>query len=219
MALETLNSAITFPYPPHTQAASTSDSDPEAPRSEPWLKRKRTKRTHHRSEEEYLALCLVMLARGGHAFPEPTSNQSEPSLAYKCGVCDKAFSSYQALGGHKASHRKLMGATADPTSAGSSQRTSGANKVHQCSVCNKMFASGQALGGHKRCHWDGGVSGSTDGGSSSITGGIRERETGLFDLNLPAQPESWADFRTYYKGHNGDEEVESPLAVKPRLFY
>ncbi|KAE8714652.1 arginine N-methyltransferase 2-like [Hibiscus syriacus] len=53
-----------------------------------------------------------MLASGGASInpsqhrsllaPEPTKK-----LNCKCSVCNKAFNSYQALGGHKASHRKL----------------------------------------------------------------------------------------------------------------
>ncbi|GLU20119.1 hypothetical protein SLE2022_363330 [Rubroshorea leprosula] len=125
---------------------------------EPWGKNKRSKRPRIENpptEEEYLALCLLMLARS-------TDHNSPPSppmleLSYKCSVCHKTFSSYQALGGHKASHRKLIGADEQPTnfsttpsSDGTSVNSSG--KTHSCSICYRTFSSGQALGGHKRCH-------------------------------------------------------------------
>ena len=202
----------------------------------PWAKRKRSKRARmdqqlqlqHPSctEEEYLALCLIMLARGGsHAAPAiPTTskpalsdNNSAPlsaaKLTYKCSVCNKAFSSYQALGGHKASHRKLAGAAEDQPASSSVTTTSASNgggRTHECSICHKTFPTGQALGGHKRCHYEGG------GGNSAVTAseGVGSTHTGShrdFDLNLPAFP----DFPTRFFA---DEEVSSPHpSKKPRL--
>ncbi|KAL0652104.1 hypothetical protein Bca4012_094795 [Brassica carinata] len=136
MALDTLNSptsTTTTAPPPFLTEAENLDS---------WTKRKRTKR--HRiidqsdtsSEEEYLAFCLLMLACGSfdgdghHSLPIPIPPSPPPTdhyhREYKCSVCGKSFPSYQALGGHKTSHRK------------------------------PSFPSGQSLGGHKRCHYDGG---------------------------------------------------------------
>ncbi|GFS44170.1 hypothetical protein Acr_00g0088930 [Actinidia rufa] len=122
MALETLNSPT---------ATSFNNENARALRYlEPWAKGKRSKRPRIETpptEEEYLALCLIMLARGGEAYNSApaavhrrhsasTPPQSEVKLVYKCSVCDKEFGSYQALGGHKASHRKH--ACADDQSAG-----------------------------------------------------------------------------------------------------
>ncbi|KAI6689104.1 hypothetical protein NL676_025932 [Syzygium grande] len=87
------------------------------------------------------------------------------AATYRCPVCDKAFSSYQALGGHKASHRKLASAAGNNGAAGDDQQpatsTSAATtssgvsgKAHECSICHKSFPTGQALGGHKRCHYE-----------------------------------------------------------------
>ncbi|KAK1315836.1 Zinc finger protein ZAT10 [Acorus calamus] len=182
----------------------------EFPYLEGWAKKKRTKRPRPPSEEEYLALCLLMLARGGAgvavAAPSPSPDLAiKPS--YKCSVCDKAFHSYQALGGHKASHRKLSGPASDDQSAlsgtGSAASGCGGGRTHQCSVCFKTFPSGQALGGHKRCHYDGGASAAA--ASSSETG--RSSVLCNFDLNLPAAPFV-------------EEEVESPHPLKkPRLSF
>ncbi|KAL0384321.1 UNVERIFIED_CONTAM: Zinc finger protein AZF1 [Sesamum radiatum] len=158
MALEALNSSAP-PHPPLNLSRRFDDAaDPRVVDS--WTKSKRSKRPRgcgDQSEEEYLAVCLVMLARsGGSRYSMTTSAASEegdkstiatttatpgavalpnyvdvkkdqesslaappppPTTAnnsYKCTVCNKAFPSYQALGGHKASHRaKPPTATAD----------------------------------------------------------------------------------------------------------
>ncbi|CAJ1972810.1 unnamed protein product [Sphenostylis stenocarpa] len=217
MALEALNS-------PTTTAPSFPFDDPTIP----WAKRKRSKRSRDNpSEEEYLALCLIMLARGTtattnrHVTAPPQQPTRDPSskLSYKCSVCDKTFPSYQALGGHKASHRKLAGGGTDdqPTStATSSATTAVGGRAHECSICHKSFPTGQALGGHKRCHYEGnGNVNSTSavtasegvGSTHTVSPGHRD-----FDLNIPAFPE----FATKV----GEDEVESPHPVmkKPRLF-
>jgi len=227
MALEALQSPT---------AANPSFSPFEEPNlsylDTPWAKRKRSKRSRmdqHPSctEEEYLALCLIMLARGGShaaaaipttAKPALSDNNSAPlpasKLTYKCSVCNKAFSSYQALGGHKASHRKLAGTADDQPTSSSVTTTSASNgggRTHECSICHKTFPTGQALGGHKRCHYEGG-----GGGNSAVTAseGVGSTHTGShrdFDLNLPAFP----DFPTRFFA---EEEVSSPHpSKKPRL--
>lgn len=181
---------------------------------EQWTKcKKRSKRSrsdlhhnHRLTEEEYLAFCLMLLARDGGDLDSVTVAE-KPS--YKCGVCYKTFSSYQALGGHKASHRSLYGGGENDKSTPST-----AVKSHVCSVCGKSFATGQALGGHKRCHYEGkngggvssSVSNSEDVGSTShVSSGHRG-----FDLNIPPIPE--------FSMVNGDEEVMSPMPAKKLRF-
>lgn len=192
-----------------------------------WTKGKRSIR--HRmdkptEEEEYLALCLIMLARGGNnnattaataritdsPTPPPSAcTSSESNLIHKCSVCNKAFGSYQALGGHKASHRKHpTGGADDHQSATTTAATNGGVRTHECSICHKCFPTGQALGGHKRCHYEGG-SAAAGAGSSGVTSsegvGSTVSHRG-FDLNLPALPEFWPGF--------GEDEVESPHPMK-----
>ncbi|EXB80040.1 Zinc finger protein ZAT10 [Morus notabilis] len=250
MALEALNSPTTttpFPFDHHQEAESLHSFH------EPWIKRKRSRRPPPRldqdpppSEEEYLALCLIMLARGTTGTTDTTNTTSSSSsgrltppppppalkLSYKCSVCNKAFPSYQALGGHKASHRKsssegptsaARGTDNHPSTSAASSASAGGVRTHECSICHKTFPTGQALGGHKRCHYDGGNNGaervtSSEGGASSHSQSQSQRG---FDLNLPALPEFWPGFdRVSDKKSQlfGEQEVESPLpAKKPRL--
>ncbi|XP_010464022.1 PREDICTED: zinc finger protein AZF1-like [Camelina sativa] len=212
MALETLNS----PTATTTTAARPllryrEEMEPE--NLEQWAKRKRTKRQrfdhHHQnqetntklpSEEEYLALCLLMLARGSGAVQSPPPSRPSPSYQrdYKCTVCGKSFSSYQALGGHKTSHRKPTNNNSTTIITSGNQELSNNNshhsnsnsagpvvinvtvntsngaagqtsgKIHTCSICFKSFTSGQALGGHKRCHYDGGNNNGNGSSSNSV---------------------------------------------------
>ncbi|KAH0937592.1 hypothetical protein HID58_005053 [Brassica napus] len=91
-----------------------------------------------------------------------------------CVTCNKSFTSYQALGGHRASHNKvkvlenhharangealLLGTEAMITGLGSAQGPNTSLSSigdHVCNKCHKSFPTGQALGGHKRRHWTG----------------------------------------------------------------
>ncbi|ESW32897.1 hypothetical protein PHAVU_001G026700 [Phaseolus vulgaris] len=209
MALEALNSPTT-----------TVPSFPFDHPTIPWAKRKRSKRSRdHPSEEEYLALCLIMLARGTTTTTTPTPDPSS-KLTYKCSVCHKTFPSYQALGGHKASHRKLALADDHPTSsaATSTSIATASGRAHECSICHKSFPTGQALGGHKRCHYEGNNNNNNNNGNSTsvVTAsegvGSTHSHHRDFDLNIPAFP----DLTT----KPGEDEVESPHPVmkKPRLF-
>ncbi|KAL4283074.1 hypothetical protein GQ457_16G015190 [Hibiscus cannabinus] len=236
MALEALNSPTAASPPFPFQHCLES-----------FTKRKRSKSKRPRfdqvsTEEEYLALCLIMLARGEassnpdrHRSPTAPPPAPEPittghKLSYKCSVCNKAFNSYQALGGHKASHRKLSGGNDDQststigTSGGvlnSAASTNPSGRSHECSICHKTFPTGQALGGHKRCHYEGGAGNSASAvttsegvGSTITTTHISNRG---FDLNMPALPEfSPANF---FVSAAGDEEVESPHPTKKPCFF
>ncbi|KAK4709599.1 hypothetical protein R3W88_030524 [Solanum pinnatisectum] len=68
---------------------------------------------------------------------------------FECKTCNKRFPSFQALGGHRASHNKksrLLGEFLVETNK--------KNKMHKCSICGVEFSLGQALGGHMRRHRD-----------------------------------------------------------------
>ncbi|KAL5745984.1 hypothetical protein ACOSP7_027130 [Xanthoceras sorbifolium] len=94
---------------------------------------------------------------------------------YKCEKCNKIFPSYQALGGHKASHKKIKICKGDgyvhfkpknrnrfeeestTSTVGGAGGGSSSNhkipRIFKCPFCDKVFESGQALGGHKKVHF------------------------------------------------------------------
>ncbi|KAK1399678.1 hypothetical protein POM88_009541 [Heracleum sosnowskyi] len=229
MALEALNSPTTATQPPLFNYKTLNTTTPTKnminttttatllPSSEPRTKKKRSKRprseTPPPTEEEYLALCLIMLARGGVTSPTPLNQYQPPqedhqSLqnheinTYKCSVCNKAFSSYQALGGHKASHRnKTLASENNNNNSSSSSATlnlglNPTGRAHVCAICHRSFPTGQALGGHKRRHYEANINATAASGSaatvvfsSSVPAGSSQRREFDFDLNLPATPE------------------------------
>ncbi|XP_057779256.1 LOW QUALITY PROTEIN: zinc finger protein ZAT5-like [Salvia miltiorrhiza] len=166
----------------------------------------------HDEEEEDMANCLILLAKG---------RSSQPAAeAYQCKTCSKSFSSFQALGGHRASHKKpikpeekkplmrekqerecfQLAERDDSTNlslqisnrSASSGSPQSKTRVHECSICGAEFGSGQALGGHMRRHRP---------IPAVASGGVKKARNLLsLDLNLPApeddQPESKFPFAT-----------------------
>ncbi|KAK4763062.1 hypothetical protein SAY86_008830 [Trapa natans] len=152
-------------------------------------------------EEEEMAHCLILLAQGpgilrgkevdakvesGHLLRSKRKHLSEVAIktgfyVYECKTCSRTFPSFQALGGHRASHKKprlsedAKKLPSDPISdedeeAGQFRKISTSpppaissppsklllqgikSKIHECSICGSEFSSGQALGGHMRRH-------------------------------------------------------------------
>ncbi|EOY07971.1 hypothetical protein QUC31_011068 [Theobroma cacao] len=131
-------------------------------------------------EEEDMANCLILLAQGQTRIkpsePASLATTSKTGIyVHQCKTCNRCFSSFQALGGHRASHKKpkvnneenkgLVFVREDDdqfnnmNTALSLQITNKAvlcnsskSKVHECSICGAEFSSGQALGGHMRRH-------------------------------------------------------------------
>ncbi|KAM3289639.1 hypothetical protein BC332_30905 [Capsicum chinense] len=215
MALEALNSPSTTTPPSLFQFQHTTTQS----YIESWTKGgKRSKRSRSImeeqrdqpiiTEEEYLAFCLLMLARSGNnnnnniTTSSATITTNSTKNLYKCSVCGKSFGSYQALGGHKASHSKLVLINGDNVSSITTISATSANSVsgrtHECTICHKTFPTGQALGGHKRRHYEGKMTSSMD-----VVGSANN-----FDLNIPALPESWPGFGS------SEDEVESPHPAK-----
>ncbi|XP_008796144.1 zinc finger protein ZAT4-like [Phoenix dactylifera] len=146
----------------------------------------------------------------GRLQPLPRSPASaRVKSKYQCGTCKKLFRSYQALGGHRASHKKSRGGCIPAVQArihdvesseGNADREAG--KVHECSFCFRVFGSGQALGGHKRSHLASSAAATTITASSpaplppppSSSGIAKFGESfSCIDLNLPAPLEDEAE--------------------------
>ncbi|KAL3651686.1 hypothetical protein CASFOL_004688 [Castilleja foliolosa] len=152
MALENSNST---PAPPRIKSTSRRVDDAG------FIWQRNSKRYCKRvpdddADEFAAASCLVSLSRCGGA-------ATTTAGLHKCGVCGKTFPSYQALGGHKTSHRKKP-----PTaSALNFSDKSNCVSVHKCTICHENFPTGQALGGHKRKHYQGVIIGRKGGAGSS----------------------------------------------------
>ncbi|XP_042494324.1 uncharacterized protein LOC122073764 [Macadamia integrifolia] len=135
---------------------------------------------------------------------------------FKCRTCNKTFTTHQALGGHRSSHKigrnplnrpilittptamddsGIAGNDEDLTSTSTStgEEESQSQYQHRCKICYKAFPTGQALGGHQRLHWKSPAEAAAP--SSSVASPLPEdisKETGCgtldFDLNvLPVQ--------------------------------
>lgn len=164
--------------------------------------------------EEHVAHCLIMLSRDkwekeeGEYLQEQEQEDDDDDVdvdvdicedsgvakmiknkfrgKYRCEACNKLFRSYQALGGHRASHKKIKAeAAAAEKNGGSKAAVAAEAKIHQCPFCDRIFSSGQALGGHKRSHFVGANAISTNC-STIITQSSRIAQVLNIDLNLPA---------------------------------
>ncbi|KAG6595299.1 Zinc finger protein ZAT11, partial [Cucurbita argyrosperma subsp. argyrosperma] len=99
------------------------------------------KRIRQEFEASDIAKSLMLLSQ--------TSNSKIPgqnAAVFQCKTCNRLFSSFQALGGHRASHKRPRTAADEPKDAAESK------KMHECGLCGQVFSTGQALGGHMRRH-------------------------------------------------------------------
>lgn len=99
---------------------------------------------------------------------------------FECKTCNRQFGSFQALGGHRASHKKPR--IVDDHCKQSLQVKP---KVHECSICGLEFPIGQALGGHMRRHRNVNIEG------FPVVSVVKKEKSKkvYFDLNLPASEE------------------------------
>ncbi|URE16816.1 zinc finger protein [Musa troglodytarum] len=143
------------------------------------------------STEEDVARCLMLLSRDAWSKSEAEGQSRRKRTRYQCSTCGKFFRSYQALGGHRASHKRVEAERIPTAEANAPDREP---KLFECPYCSRVFSSGQALGGHKRSHL-----------SSAITAPVHRPlpphspfvlEGSFIDLNLPATPEEEAELST-----------------------
>ncbi|KAM6598416.1 hypothetical protein CsatA_018025 [Cannabis sativa] len=165
--------------------SASSESETESDDSSYKGKKKGKVRSKRGDHDDYIlsvqdaAMLLVSLSkerwcRGEEKVSTSKSNSVIKSV-FKCGTCRKEFSSYQALGGHKANHKKIkkynhmddefendqdkygededVVEEEDEENSTTVEEESKMKKVFHCSLCPRVFNSGQALGGHKKVHY------------------------------------------------------------------
>ncbi|XP_074348996.1 uncharacterized protein LOC141688560 [Apium graveolens] len=102
------------------------------------------KKFHNTDDVERLAMinCAMIMSRAENRLSEQGGGQM-----FECKTCRRSFSSFQALGGHTASHKRPKLPVGIDT-----QTEKQLPKPHKCTVCYAEFWTGQALGGHMRKH-------------------------------------------------------------------
>ncbi|CAL9075722.1 zinc finger protein ZAT9-like [Musa acuminata AAA Group] len=141
--------------------------------------------------DEDVALCLMMLSRDSWAAARSRPPLRRGRSRHQCDACKKVFRSYQALGGHRASHKRINGCVPAVerrvASSADGVDTNADARVYECPFCFRVFSSGQALGGHKRSHFMSSVTNKSPSSTSPVPAVTNYvRSFGLIDLNLPA---------------------------------
>ncbi|XP_021891854.1 zinc finger protein ZAT1-like [Carica papaya] len=117
------------------------------------------------SDIEEVAMCLLMLSKDKWVEEEVDDEDDDDvddgdddgyesscvnGVKFRCETCKKRFTSYQALAGHRASHKNKN----KKVQKEEKMNVNGeGKKLFKCPLCSKVFKSGQALGGHKKVHF------------------------------------------------------------------
>ncbi|KAL9246836.1 hypothetical protein vseg_020326 [Gypsophila vaccaria] len=147
------------------------------------------------SQDEEVALCLMMLSRDAWAVEKSVESKTTKTVRvakFKCGSCNKVFRTSRALEGHKGSNKQCCRHEENSSWAG--------RKIFECPFCYKVFGSGQALGGHKRSHLVLlGSSSTNNNNNNNNNNNIMTNNTSsssacfVLDLNLPPPLETDED--------------------------
>ncbi|KAK4370427.1 hypothetical protein RND71_009902 [Anisodus tanguticus] len=106
---------------------------------------KRSREDDGQVEAEAMANCALMLL--SRLNNNTSSSNRDNWNSFECKTCNKRFPSFQALGGHRASHKR-------PRLLGEFLVEAEKKKMHKCSICGMEFSLGKALGGHMKRHRD-----------------------------------------------------------------
>jgi DNA-directed RNA polymerase subunit RPC12/RpoP len=104
------------------------------------------KRQRENEEKESIDLATNLMLLSSHR-----TQQNNNKTLFECKTCNRKFSSFQALGGHRASHKKLK-INSEEALNKVMNINNNKPKMHECSICGQEFKLGQALGGHMRRH-------------------------------------------------------------------
>ncbi|KAH6807740.1 hypothetical protein C2S51_028848 [Perilla frutescens var. frutescens] len=179
-------------------------------------KRLKSSEKYFECEEEVTSPKTLMIK---NPFGSSSDHNKKKNHKFTCIICKKGFPSYQALGGHRASHKKFKGCCAPTTTSSHETPAQEENieckksKEHHCPICFKIFPSGQALGGHKRSHMITDHANNTTHPSLTTERRIPQIR-GFIDLNLPAPlEEDCNDFKPWWIGNTHKHQHEPLLTL------
>ncbi|XP_071734534.1 zinc finger protein ZAT11-like [Rutidosis leptorrhynchoides] len=159
-----------------------------------------------------MANYLMLLSRG--ATSSESYDVKSINQVFKCKTCNRQFPSFQALGGHRTSHKKPRLVDGEMIDHHDHMILPSKPKTHKCSICGLEFAIGQALGGHMRKHRA--VTNHENNSPSPlnfyvpIVKKVNSRRVFSLDLNLTPLEN---DFELRVNDVDDDDEKLTPIAV------